>query len=124
MTKKKQTISLMTAQDMMQKISEILLKLKNQGLAQKLKAAASKALDENNISALKSLLIIALVAQCDEELVSTKIDKEGLIFDPLSREYLSEFDPTKAIKDLTATVDDIQAQLKKKIKKIDNKLDQ
>ncbi|AUZ61841.1 hypothetical protein PRJ_5283 [Pseudomonas sp. XWY-1] len=37
---------------------------------------------------------------------------------------MSEFDPTKAIKDLTATFDDIQAQLKKKIKKIDNKLDQ
>ncbi|MGS8279593.1 hypothetical protein ACU7AI_16460 [Pseudomonas aeruginosa] len=49
MTKKKQTINMMTAQDMMQRISEIVLTFKNQGLAQKLKVAASKALDENNL---------------------------------------------------------------------------
>lgn len=120
----KKTMNQMAAKELYQRIADILNLLKNQGMAQKIKAAAASALNENNVSQLKSLLIIALVAECDEDLVSNKIDKEGLIFDPLSREYLSEFDPTKAIKELTATVDDIQAQLKKKIKKIDNKLDQ
>lgn len=122
MTKKKQTINMMSAQDMMQRISEIVLTFKNQGLAQKLKAAASKALDENNLSALKSLLIIALAAQCDEELISSKVEGEGLFFDPLSKEFLSEFDAEKAIADLNRTVDQIKAGVQKRSNKIDQKL--
>lgn len=122
MTKKKQTINMMTAQDMMQRISEIVLTFKNQGLAQKLKAAASKALAENNISALKSLLIIALAAQCDEELINSKVEGEGLFFDPLSKEFLSEFDADKAIADLNRTVDQIKAGVQKRSNKIDQKL--
>lgn len=121
MTKKKQPISMMTAQDMMQRISEIVLTFKNHGLAQKLKAAASKALDENNLSALKSLLIIALAAQCDEELISSKVEGEGLFFDPLSKEFLSEFDAEKAIADLNRTVDQIKAGVQKRSNKIDQK---
>lgn len=121
MTKKKQTINMMTAQDMMQRISEIVLTFKNQGLAQKLKAAASKALDENNLSALKSLLIIALAAQCDEELINSKVEGEGLFFDPLSKEFLSEFDADKAIADLNRTVDQIKAGVQKRANKIDQK---
>lgn len=121
MTKMKQTINMMTAQDMMQRISEIVLTFKNQGLAQKLKAAASKALDENNLSALKSLLIIALAAQCDEELISSKVEGEGLFFDPLSKEFLSEFDAEKAIADLNRTVDQIKASVQKRSNKIDQK---
>ncbi|HIE6090609.1 TPA: hypothetical protein ACXNZZ_004121 [Pseudomonas aeruginosa] len=122
MTKKKQTINMMTAQDMMQRISEIVLTFKNQGLAQKLKAAGSKALAENNISALKSLLIIALAAQCDEELINSKVEGEGLFFDPLSKEFLSEFDADKAIADLNRTVDQIKAGVQKRSNKIDQKL--
>jgi transcription initiation factor IIE alpha subunit len=122
MTKKKQTINMMTAQDMMQRISEIVLTFKNQGLAQTLKSAASKALAENNISALKSLLIIALAAQCDEELISSKVEHEGLFFDPLSKEFLSEFDADKAIADLNRTIDQIQAEVQKRSNKIDQKL--
>lgn len=122
MTKKKQQISMMTAQDMMQRISEIVLTFKNRGLAQKLKVAASKALDENNLSALKSLLIIALAAQCDEELINSKVEGEGLFFDPLSKEFLSEFDAEKAIADLNRTVDQIKAGVQKRSNKIDQKL--
>lgn len=59
-------------------------------------------------------MIIALAAQNDEELIAEKIEKEGLEYDPLLKEYLSEIEPAKAIKDITQAMGEVGSQLKNK----------
>ncbi|HHM8948443.1 TPA: hypothetical protein ACRNDK_002655 [Pseudomonas aeruginosa] len=109
---RKKQISQYTLQELLKRIEDVCLSLKNQGLKSKIKQAASLAFDELNISALRSLLIVALAAQTDEELFVEKVEKEGLVYDQLSKEFLSEIDSSKSISDMSNTIDEVSKQLK------------
>ncbi|MFG9637545.1 hypothetical protein ACEP4E_17325 [Pseudomonas aeruginosa] len=111
---KKKSITQYTLQELIRRIDEICLLLKNDKLKSRIKQAAMDAFTNGDIQSLRALLIIALAAQNDEELIAGKIDKEGLEYDPLLKEYLSEIDPAKAIQDITRTMDEVSSQLKNK----------
>ena len=111
---KKKSITQYTLQELIKRIDEICLLLKNDKLKSRIKQAAMDAFTNGDIQSLRALLIIALAAQNDEELIAEKIEKEGLEYDPLLKEYLSEIDPAKAIQDITRTMDEVSSQLKNK----------
>ncbi|WP_458729826.1 hypothetical protein [Pseudomonas brenneri] len=112
---KRKEIGKYTLQELVKRIDEICLVLKNDKLKSRIKNAAMNAFTNGDIQSLRALLIIALAAQNDEDLIAEKIEKEGLEFDPLLKEYLSEIESAKAIQDITKTMDEVSSQLKKKI---------
>ncbi|HCT4757476.1 TPA: hypothetical protein OTY34_001993 [Pseudomonas aeruginosa] len=111
---KKKSITQYTLQELVKRIDEICLLLKNDKLKSRIKQAAMDAFTNGDIQSLRALLIIALAAQNDEDLIAKKIDKEGLEYDPLLKEYLSEIEPAKAIKDITQVMGEVSSQLKNK----------
>ncbi|HBO3874471.1 TPA: hypothetical protein ONB34_006614 [Pseudomonas aeruginosa] len=111
---KKKSITQYTLQELIKRIDEICSTLKNDTLKSRIKQAAMDAFTNGDTQALRSLLIICLIAQNSEELITDKVEKEGLEYDPLLKEYLSEIEPSKAIQDITRTMDEVSSQLKKK----------
>lgn len=107
---KKNSITQYTLQELIRRIDEICLTLKNDKLKSRIKQAAIDAFTNGDIQSLRALLIIALAAQNDEELIAEKIEKEGLEYDPLLKEYLSEIEPAKAIKDIAQAMGEVNAK--------------
>lgn len=111
---KKKSITQYTLQELIRRIDEICLLLKNDKLKSRIKQAAMDAFTNGDTQALRSLLILCLVAQNSEELITDKVEKEGLEYDFILKEYLSEIEPAKAIKDITQAMSEVGSQLKNK----------
>lgn len=111
---KKKSITQYTLQELIRRIDEICLLLKNDKLKSRIKQAAMDAFTNDDTQALRSLLILCLVAQNSEELITDKVEKEGLEYDFVLKEYLSEIEPAKAIKDITQAMGEVSSQLKNK----------
>lgn len=111
---KKKSITQYTLQELIRRIDEICLLLKNDKLKSRIKQAAMDAFTNGDTQALRSLLILCLVAQNSEELIADKVEKEGLEYDFVLKEYLSEIDPVRAIQDITRTMGEVSSQLKNK----------
>lgn len=111
---KKKSITQYTLQELVRRIDEICLTLKNDTLKSRIKQAAMDAFTNGDTQALRSLLILCLIAQNSEELIADKVEKEGLEYDFVLKEYLSEIDPAKAIQDITRTMGEVSSQLKNK----------
>ncbi|MCO7557151.1 hypothetical protein [Metapseudomonas otitidis] len=108
---KKKSITQYTLQELIRRIDEICLTFKNVNLKSRIKQAAMDAFTNGDIQSLRALLILALAAQNDEELIAGKIQKEGLEYDPLLKEYLSEIEPAKAIQDIARTMGEVNEKL-------------
>ncbi|EEJ3186307.1 hypothetical protein PX74_003755 [Salmonella enterica subsp. enterica] len=113
-------VALCNAKELHARIEMILSSIKDDSLKSKILAEAATALESGDISHLRALFLIALSAQLKEDLFSEKIEKYGLEYDLLGKEYLTEFDNEKAINDLKNTIEEIQRNLKNKIEN-DNK---
>ncbi len=111
---KKKSITQYTLQELIRRIDEICLLLKNDKLKSRIKQAAMDAFTNGDTQALRSLLILCLVAQNSEELIADKVEKEGLEYDFVLKEYLSEIEPAKAIKDIAQAMGEVSSQLKNK----------
>ncbi|MBV6178003.1 hypothetical protein KUT87_24545 [Pseudomonas aeruginosa] len=111
---KKKSITQYTLQELIKRIDEICSTLKNDTLKSRIKQAAMDAFTNGDTQALRSLLILCLVAQNSEELIADKVEKEGLEYDFILKEYLSEIEPAKAIKDITQAMSEVGSQLKNK----------
>ncbi|HBO1732567.1 TPA: hypothetical protein L4F69_006419 [Pseudomonas aeruginosa] len=111
---KKKSITQYTLQELIRRIDEICLLLKNDKLKSRIKQAAMDAFTNGDTQALRSLLILCLIAQNSEELITDKVEKEGLEYDFILKEYLSEIDPARAIQDITRTMGEVSSQLKNK----------
>ncbi|HBO7091416.1 TPA: hypothetical protein L4847_005750 [Pseudomonas aeruginosa] len=111
---KKKSITQYTLQELIRRIDEICLLLKNDKLKSRIKQAAMDAFTNGDTQALRSLLILCLIAQNSEELITDKVEKEGLEYDFVLKEYLSEIDPARAIQDITRTMGEVSSQLKNK----------
>lgn len=111
---KKKSITQYTLQELIRRIDEICLLLKNDKLKSRIKQAAMDAFTNGDTQALRSLLILCLIAQNSEELIADKVEKEGLEYDFVLKEYLSEIEPAKAIKDITQVMGEVSSQLKNK----------
>ncbi|HBO8930493.1 TPA: hypothetical protein L5D48_003047 [Pseudomonas aeruginosa] len=111
---KKKSITQYTLQELIRRIDEICLLLKNDKLKSRIKQAAIDAFTNGDAQALRSLLILCLIAQNSEELITDKVEKEGLEYDFVLKEYLSEIEPAKAIKDITQAMGEVSSQLKNK----------
>ncbi|MEI0811489.1 MULTISPECIES: hypothetical protein [Pseudomonadaceae] len=111
---KKKSITQYTLQELVRRIDEICLTLKNDTLKSRIKQAAMDAFTNGDTQALRSLLILCLIAQNSEELIANKVEKEGLEYDFILKEYLSEIDPARAIQDITRTMGEVSSQLKNK----------
>ncbi|HHK4654093.1 TPA: hypothetical protein ACQTZB_004985 [Pseudomonas aeruginosa] len=111
---KKKSITQYTLQELIRRIDEICLLLKNDKLKSRIKQAVMDAFTNGDTQALRSLLILCLIAQNSEELIADKVEKEGLEYDFVLKEYLSEIDPAKAIQDITRTMGEVSSQLKNK----------
>ncbi|MBP3063128.1 hypothetical protein [Ectopseudomonas chengduensis] len=111
---KKKSITQYTLQELIKRIDEICSTLKNDTLKSRIKQAAMDAFTNGDTQALRSLLILCLIAQNSEELITDKVEKEGLEYDFILKEYLSEIDPARAIQDITRTMGEVSSQLKNK----------
>ncbi|MFX0306088.1 hypothetical protein [Pseudomonas aeruginosa] len=111
---KKKSITQYTLQELIKRIDEICSTLKNDTLKSRIKQAAMDAFTNGDTQALRSLLILCLIAQNSEELIANKVEKEGLEYDFILKEYLSEIDPARAIQDITRTMGEVSSQLKNK----------
>ncbi|MCT5711282.1 hypothetical protein LZM22_11645 [Pseudomonas aeruginosa] len=111
---KKKSITQYTLQELIRRIDEICLLLKNDKLKSRIKQAAMDAFTNGDTQALRSLLILCLIAQNSEELIADKVEKEGLEYDFVLKEYLSEIEPAKAIKDITQAMGEVSSKLKNK----------
>ncbi|HBP1919028.1 hypothetical protein HWN49_27060 [Pseudomonas aeruginosa] len=111
---KKKSITQYTLQELIKRIDEICSTLKNDTLKSRIKQAAMDAFTNGDTQALRSLLILCLIAQNSEELITDKVEKEGLEYDFVLKEYLSEIEPAKAIKDITQAMGEVSSQLKNK----------
>ncbi|MDX3921345.1 hypothetical protein QYP08_19695 [Pseudomonas aeruginosa] len=111
---KKKSITQYTLQELVRRIDEICLTLKNETLKSRIKQAAMDAFTNGDTQALRSLLILCLTAQNSEDLITNKVEKEGLEYDFVLKEYLSEIEPAKAIKDITKAMGEVSSQLKNK----------
>lgn len=111
---KKKSITQYTLQELIRRIDEICLTFKNANLKSRIKQAAMDAFTNGDTQALRSLLILCLIAQNSEELITDKVEKEGLEYDFILKEYLSEIDPARAIQDITRTMGEVSSQLKNK----------
>lgn len=111
---KKKSITQYTLQELIKRIDEICSTLKNDTLKSRIKQAAMDAFTNSDTQALRSLLILCLIAQNSEELITDKVEKEGLEYDFVLKEYLSEIDPARAIQDITRTMGEVSSQLKNK----------
>ncbi|HFH3764731.1 hypothetical protein [Pseudomonas aeruginosa] len=111
---KKKSITQYTLQELIKRIDEICSTLKNDTLKSRIKQAAMDAFTNGDTQELRSLLILCLIAQNSEELITDKVEKEGLEYDFILKEYLSEIDPARAIQDITRTMDEVSSQLKNK----------
>ncbi|HHG6003521.1 TPA: hypothetical protein ACPWS4_003400 [Pseudomonas aeruginosa] len=111
---KKKSITQYTLQELIKRIDEICSTLKNDTLKSRIKQAAMDAFTNGDTQALRSLLILCLIAKNSEELITDKVEKEGLEYDFILKEYLSEIEPAKAIKDITQAMGEVSSQLKNK----------
>lgn len=111
---KKKSITQYTLQELIKRIDEICSTLKNDTLKSRIKQAAMDAFTNGDTQALRSLLILCLIAQNSEELITDKVEKEGLEYDFILKEYLSEINPAMAIQDITRTMGEVSSQLKNK----------